>query len=338
MRRFTTLVAMVIAMSAILAACGASSSNDLIGKDWQLVAMTDKLPAFQGVVPPADQAKYVITFNEGLTFNSTVDCNRLAGTYKTPGRDGMEITPGPMTMAFCGEGSLDILFVHALGKAATYRVVDNRLTITLSDEGTLTFVVGPPETASPEASGAITPAPSATAEATAKPTATPTAKPTPTPTAKPTAKPTASQGATPGPTAKPTAKPTATPVATSAPSPGTGLIGKVWQLTAITEKNPPFQGVVPADQQANYTIEFLADGTFSAKADCNTVTGAYVTADATTASGDLTLVPGLSTLVACADGSYGDLYVIGLTTAAGYAIANNQLTITLVREGTLVYK
>ena len=68
---------------------------------------------------------------------------------------------------------------------------------------------------------------------------------------------------------------------------------------------------MPADQQANYTINFATDGTFSARADCNTVNGGYTV----TSSGGLTLTPGPTTTVACAEGSYSDLYIIGLTSA-----------------------
>ena len=71
-------------------------------------------------------------------------------------------------------------------------------------------------------------------------------------------------------------------------SSSTGLTGKTWQLTAITELVPAFQGVVPAADQPNYTIEFKSDGTFNAKADCNTTSGAYTT----TSSGGLTILPG----------------------------------------------
>ncbi len=117
-------------------------------------------------------------------------------------------------------------------------------------------------------------------------------------------------------------------------SSGSSLTGKTWQLTAITEKTPAFQGVVPANQQANYTIEFKSDGTFSAKADCNNVAGSYTT----TSSGGLTITPGPSTLAACPEGSMGDQYVQGLANAASYAIANNELTITLDDSGTLVFK
>jgi heat shock protein HslJ len=115
---------------------------------------------------------------------------------------------------------------------------------------------------------------------------------------------------------------------------GSGLTGKSWQLTAITEKTPAFQGVVPDADQANYTIEFKSDGSFTAKADCNNVSGTYTT----TSSGGLTIVPGPSTLVACPEGSLAPQYVTGLGSAASYAIASGQLTITLTDGGTLVFK
>jgi heat shock protein HslJ len=117
-------------------------------------------------------------------------------------------------------------------------------------------------------------------------------------------------------------------------SSSTGLNGKTWQLTAITELVPAFQGVVPAADQPNYTIEFKSDGTFQAKADCNTTSGAYTT----TSSGGLTILPGPTTLVACPEGSLSPQYLAALANAASYAVANSQLTITLKDGGTLVYK
>ncbi len=117
-------------------------------------------------------------------------------------------------------------------------------------------------------------------------------------------------------------------------SSGSSLTGKTWQLTAITELTPAFQGVVPEADQANYTIEFATDDTFSAKADCNQVSGGYTT----TSSNGLTITPGPMTLVACPEGSLSDQYVAGLGNAASYAIADSQLTITLTDGGTLVYK
>jgi heat shock protein HslJ len=107
-----------------------------------------------------------------------------------------------------------------------------------------------------------------------------------------------------------------------------------WNLTAITVKTPEFSGQVPEASQASYTILFNTDGTFSAKADCNTVQGGYVAG----ADGSLKLTLGPTTIVACPEGSLSDLYLIALGKVASYASAAGQLTITLADGGTLVYK
>jgi hypothetical protein len=52
----------------------------------------------------------------------------------------------------------------------------------------------------------------------------------------------------------------------------------------------------------------------------------------------LAIRPGPSTIVACAEGSYGDLYVLALTNSASYTVANDGLTITLRDGGTLGYE
>jgi heat shock protein HslJ len=316
MRRLM-MIALAVGAIGLLAACNSSGSSGLTGKTWQLTAITEKTPAFQGVIPAADQGKYQITFATDGTFNGTADCNVFAGTYETTGSSGLSITPGAATLAFCPEGGFGDLFVHGLSRAKSYAVAGETMTITLDDEGTMTFAAAP-TLASPAAS----------VVASAAATAAPTPKPTPTPTPKPT----------PAPTPRPTTAPGATPAPTPTPSQAAGLVGKAWQLTAITEKTPAFQGVVPADQQANYTIQFVADGSFSAKADCNTVSGTYATADAAAASGALTITPVTATTAACPEGSFADLYVIGLGNAASYTIAGGQLTITLSDGGTLVFK
>lgn len=103
--------------------------------------------------------------------------------------------------------------------------------------------------------------------------------------------------------------------------------------------NPPATADVPEDKRASYTITFAPDATFSAQADCNTVMGGYTTANAQATAGDLTIVPGPTTSVACPPGSYGDFFVFSLAQASSYAIdATNTLTITLIEGGTLVFE
>jgi heat shock protein HslJ len=91
---------------------------------------------------------------------------------------------------------------------------------------------------------------------------------------------------------------------------------------------------VPVAERSKYTVAFAAGGTFSATADCNTLTGQWVA----TATGGLTITPGASTIVPCAEGSYGDLYILALTNSASYALADRALTITLEDGGTLGYE
>lgn len=340
MRR-SIFMALVVGASLVLAACGSATDN-LVGKDWQLVAITEKVPAFQGVVPPDQVGKFTINFAKDGTYTGTADCNQMAGSYTTGSSNAMTITPGPMTLMFCGEGSYDVLFVHALERVESYAVANDQLTLGLKDGGQLEFSL-PGATSSQAAATATatasptpkpTASPSPTPSPTPKPTATPTPKPSATATAKPSgsANPTTAPTATPKPTAQPTPKPTPTP------TPAQGLLGKTWQLTSITTREPSFQGNVPADQQAKYTVTFAQDGTFQATADCNTVTGQYTTGDPNSASGNLTITPGPGTLVYCGDGTLSDLYVLALSNAASYAVANGQLTITLADNGTLVYK
>ncbi len=125
-------------------------------------------------------------------------------------------------------------------------------------------------------------------------------------------------------------------------SPPADLVGKVWKLTAITELTPAFQGVVPAAEQANYTIEFQADWTFAAKADCNQVAGTYEVRSGgggppEAGGGSISILPGPSTLAACPPGSMGDLYVVGLGNLSSYRLEGGQLTLTLRDLGKLVF-
>jgi heat shock protein HslJ len=102
------------------------------------------------------------------------------------------------------------------------------------------------------------------------------------------------------------------------------LVGKTWQLTQISEKQPMYEFAVPADQQANYTILFNADGTASIKADCNTVGATWKEG----AGAGITITPGPSTLVACAPGSQGDRFVRDLGRTVSYGVNGTTLKLT----------
>ena len=208
------LLALVI-LAATLAGCGVASDEDqLVDTHWRLAAFTEVTPAFQGVVPAEEQANYTIDFLANDAFAAKADCNLVAGAY-TARRSNLTITPGPTTMAFCGEESYGELYVHMLSRAATYEIRRDQLTITLRGGANLTFTALPEPSASASAEAAASgDAATATPEATEKPTDKPTEKPTAKPTEKPTAKPTAA------PTAKPSAAPTAKPIGRAEREPG----------------------------------------------------------------------------------------------------------------------
>lgn len=142
------LTAVVLAgVIALVAACSsdggasaaptaAAAGGDITGT-WQLVATTTTKPASQGVVPAADQDRYVITFNEDGSTEIQADCNRIRGDYETTTDGGLTITLGPSTLVACPEDSLGPQFADSLAKAETYTADGDRLVINDSDGGTL---------------------------------------------------------------------------------------------------------------------------------------------------------------------------------------------------------
>jgi heat shock protein HslJ len=344
-------LALLMATSGLLAACGGDDTDALTGKTWYLVSGSEWLPAWQWVVPPDRQAAFTITFNadkvgDVRTFNATADCNQVAGVWTTSGRDGLEIKPGPMTMAYCGPDGFDFLYVGLIEQTKSYATAGTSLDLNLRDGGKLNYTsvvptVTPAPSTVPTAAPTVSPTPEPTAKPTAKPTpkptATPTATPRPSTTPKPTAKPTATPAPTPKPTPKPTPRPTPAPTPTPTPPPGAGLVGTAWQATGVTLVDPPFQGAVPPDQQALYTLQLAANGTFTAQADCKTVSGTYAPANPSGTRGDLTITPGPIPMISCSEGSYSDLYIAALGRTQTFAIANSQLTLTLSDGGTIQY-
>jgi heat shock protein HslJ len=97
----------------------APGGGDITGT-WQLVAATTTKPASQGVVPAADQDRYVITFNEDGSTEIQADCNRIRGDYETTADGGLTITLGPSTLVACPEGSLGPQFADSLARRALH--------------------------------------------------------------------------------------------------------------------------------------------------------------------------------------------------------------------------
>lgn len=105
------------------------------------------------------------------------------------------------------------------------------------------------------------------------------------------------------------------------------LTGTTWQwLGTMTGEGP-----VSVEDSTRYLIKFLDDGTAAITADCNAVV-----ANVTTDDNTISITPGPSTLVACADDSQGDQFVQQLSGAAIYFFMDGDLYIDLfASSGTM---
>jgi heat shock protein HslJ len=105
------------------------------------------------------------------------------------------------------------------------------------------------------------------------------------------------------------------------------LLGVEWwwmgTTTAETEMGLPLSG--------DYTLVFNADGTFSARADCNQVNGTY-----TLDGGSLQITPAAMTRALCAEGSLSEEFVRQLSAAAIVFMTGSDLHIDMIYDsGTL---
>lgn len=114
--------------------------------------------------------------------------------------------------------------------------------------------------------------------------------------------------------------------------PSTGIQNVTWKWSASTTTTPASQSVVPNPD--NYTILFNPNSTFSAKADCNQVSGQWTTDN----NNALTITPGPSTLAACGADSLGSQFVAGLSKTTNYVLdTSGNLVLTLGTEGTMTF-
>ncbi len=119
MKKFIFILVICLG-SLLLAACGSGSDSDsasgdsITGVVWQWETVTNQDTNETTTVP--DPENYTIEFKEDGTFTGQADCNSISGTYSTA--SGFSITLGPSTLAFCGEASLDTVYLDLLSNVA----------------------------------------------------------------------------------------------------------------------------------------------------------------------------------------------------------------------------
>lgn len=137
--RILVVAGLLIASVSAVTGCASESGGDITGPTWHLISLTTNTPQRAAPVPADARENYTITFNDDGSFNAKADCNQVAGTYTITGNAQISIAPGPTTLAACPDGSLGEAYVVALAQAATFTTTTDQLTLTLTDDGTLTF-------------------------------------------------------------------------------------------------------------------------------------------------------------------------------------------------------
>ena len=134
-RRWWAAIALAVAVLAG-AACDESPTgpSELIGQTWRLIAIDRTgLPS---IAAPSDR-RFTIEFQDGGRVAVRADCNSCTGTYELSGSQ-FTIRPLACTRAFCGNESLDTLFLQTLSEARSVRRESSELTIR-SENVTLRF-------------------------------------------------------------------------------------------------------------------------------------------------------------------------------------------------------
>jgi heat shock protein HslJ len=101
----------LLVLTACVPAATPTPANSIQGIIWQWTSLTNKSTGETTTVPNPEN--YTITFNADGTLDGKADCNTFGGTYSQ--ENGLTITLGASTMAFCGEESLDQQYLTLLG-------------------------------------------------------------------------------------------------------------------------------------------------------------------------------------------------------------------------------
>jgi heat shock protein HslJ len=150
------LVSVVLVASCLLVAAGglaavawAQEADEFTGIQWQWAELTETEPASQSVVP--DPENYVLILGADGSASLKADCNQVLWTYTLEGSSLTFNTLGPSTLAFCGDDSLDQLYLEKLGMGGTASIEEGRMVLELNeDAGEMVFNNGGPAEAAPE--------------------------------------------------------------------------------------------------------------------------------------------------------------------------------------------
>ena len=115
---------------------------ELIDVQWHWEEFQDTAGINSFDVPSPDD--YKILFNADGTAAIKADCNNVLAEYTTDGNGSLTLSMGPTTAVYCGDESLDNIFLARLNEVVTYVIQDGLLHMNLmADAGNMVFGRGP---------------------------------------------------------------------------------------------------------------------------------------------------------------------------------------------------
>jgi heat shock protein HslJ len=138
-----TLSALGLMLSVVFffASCdGRTPTEPITDITWQWASLSETQPASQSITP--DSENYTLTLSPDGTLNIKADCNSVMGSYELEGTS-ITIELGPSTMAFCGEQSLDLIYLELLDNVESYTLENGQLVLELKEgAGRMLFNAG----------------------------------------------------------------------------------------------------------------------------------------------------------------------------------------------------
>ena len=134
---FQTISLLFIISIAIFACETETPIEPITAIIWQWAELVETEPASQSLVP--DSENYTMLLSPDGSLSIMADCNMVNGSYTLDG-SSLTIELGPSTMAFCGEESLDQLYLSFLANVERYSFEDGQIVLELKEgAGRITF-------------------------------------------------------------------------------------------------------------------------------------------------------------------------------------------------------
>ncbi|MBP1908502.1 META domain-containing protein [Methanolobus bombayensis] len=108
------------------------SLDDIADIEWQWSELVEDETDRQSAIPNPES--YTISFEKDGTYYIKADCNQGSGSY-TLKENALTLVPGPITLAYCGQDSLDDQYLSLLSNVTTVSIDNKQLILGIGDSG-----------------------------------------------------------------------------------------------------------------------------------------------------------------------------------------------------------